>query len=582
MTHVDRRDTTRFIFPEGFSSASAPHADYFADESTARLIEFFNGKGLAALKDEDRLEQWYDDWLAFQAQHQLYARLLSPREFSSLGGQFDLLKLTRFLEVFGYFSPAHGYSLQVSFLGLFGILMGDNADLKREAVRMLEAGKLLAFGVSEKEHGSDLLGNEFLIVPSMSGGFVANGRKYYIGNANVASMICTLARKETGRTPTSGRRSPFALIALRPDHSTGLQNVRKIRTFGVRAAYVGEFEVANYELPQSDVITEGRGAWDGVLGTVTLGKFFLGFGSIGICEHAFEEASNHLHTRIISGRSVIEMPHIRSNMSQAYARLCAMKLFAYRALDYLHAASADDRRYLLFNAVQKAKLSIEGVKVIALLSECVGAKGFEADTYIEMALRDIQLIPGLEGSTHINLALIAQFISAYFSRKKVDLASPPSLVAHEAPSTENAYLMTARAGSINSVAFHPYGKTFSAMSSIPNVRIFRRQANAFALFLRTGETRQTLVSDLEISLQAGQCLATIAYAQLIAEHAVIQRTPPPLTSLIFDALVADLSAVARTLASLPKLRPAQKVLIERCIAVAKTATPDWDFVAGSF
>ena len=37
----------------------------------------------------------------------------------------------------------------------------------------------------------------------------------------------------------------------------------------------------------------------------------------------------------------------------AYARLTAMKLYAYRAMDYLQAASADDRRYLLFNAVQK-------------------------------------------------------------------------------------------------------------------------------------------------------------------------------------------------------------------------------------
>jgi acyl-CoA dehydrogenase len=582
MTHADRRDTTPFIFPQTFSTPSALHADYLADESIARLIEFFNRKGLAALKDEDRLEQWYDDWIDFQAQHQLYARLLSPREFSSLGGQFDLLKLTRFLEVFGYFSPAHGYSLQVSFLGLYGILMGDNAGLKREAVRMLEAGKLLAFGISEKDHGSDLLGNEFRIGPSSPGHFTASGKKYYIGNANVAGIICTLARKETGRTPTSGRRSPFALIALRPDHSTGLQNARKIRTFGVRAAYVGEFEVTNYQLPESDVITDGRGAWDAVLGTVTLGKFFLGFGSIGICEHAFEESSNHLRTRIISGRPVIEMPHIRSIMSQAYARLAAMKLFAYRALDYLHAASADDRRYLLFNAVQKAKLSVEGVKVIALLSESIGAKGFEADTYMEMALRDIQLIPGLEGSTHINLALIAQFIPAYFSRKKLDLASPPSLVAREAPSIENAYLMTARAGSISGVAFNRYWKAFAALSSIRNVRIFRRQANAFALFLRAGKTRQTLVSDLETSLQAGQCLATIAYAQLIAEHAVIQHTPSQLTSLIFDSLIADLSTAARTLASSPKLRPVQKALIERCVAVSKAAMSDWDFVAGSF
>ena len=78
------------------------------------------------------------------------------------------------------------------------------------------------------------------------------------------------------------------------------------------------------------------------------------------------------------------MPHIRAATAIAFARLTAMKLYAYRALDYLQAAGADDRRYLLFNAVQKARVSTEGVKVMGCSSECIGARGFEADTYFEI------------------------------------------------------------------------------------------------------------------------------------------------------------------------------------------------------
>jgi len=85
---------------------------------------FFDAKGLAALKAEDQREEWYADWLTYQAEQRLYATLLSPKEFSTLGTQFDLLRLTRFLEMFAYFSPAHGYSLQVTFLGFFSIMMG--------------------------------------------------------------------------------------------------------------------------------------------------------------------------------------------------------------------------------------------------------------------------------------------------------------------------------------------------------------------------------------------------------------------------------------------------------------------------
>jgi acyl-CoA dehydrogenase len=93
-----------------------------------------------------------------------------------------------------------------------------------------------------------------------------------------------------------------------------------------------------------------------------------------------------------------------------------MKLFAWRAADYLRAASDDDRRYLLFNPVVKMKVTGQGEKVIALLHEVIAAKGYEQDTYFEMALRDIGMLPKLEGTEHVNMALIIKFVRNYFLR----------------------------------------------------------------------------------------------------------------------------------------------------------------------
>ncbi|MDB5289540.1 MAG: acyl-CoA dehydrogenase, partial [Phycisphaerales bacterium] len=438
---ADEAEVRRAALPLAFSPAGDLTSRLYQRDDAARtLVEFFQAKGLAALKEEDRQERWYDDWLACQARHHVYARLLSPRRYSSVGGELDFLRLTRFLELFAYFSPAHGYSLQVTFLGFFSILMGDNDALKQEAVAALEAGGLLAFAASERNHGSDILANEFTVMEVDAGRFVAHGTKDYIGNSHAAAIIAVLARKQVAHNGSRSKRAPPALFALRPRQAAAFRDVRKIRTLGVRSAHVGEFAVNGHPFPQSDMIAEGRRAWDAVVGTVTLGKFFLGFGSIGICEHALEEAVTHLNGRVLYGRPVIEMPHIRSKASHAYARLAAMKLYAYRALDYLYAAGPADRRYVLFNAVQKAKVSTEGVKVISLLSECIGAKGFESDTYFEMALRDAQLIPGLEGSAHINLALAAQFIPCYFTHPNPALVEPPSAISGEVASGENPFL----------------------------------------------------------------------------------------------------------------------------------------------
>jgi acyl-CoA dehydrogenase len=547
--------------------------EYLIDPAARELADFFAAKGLASIKHEDRREQWYADWIAYQSQRRLYARLLTPKEFSTLGAEFNLPRYARFLELFAYFSPAHGYSLQVTFLGLFPILMGSNVALKREAIAALESGAVFALGVSEKQHGADLLASEFTVTGDGEQKFFANGRKYYIGNCNAAAIISILARKQDRPGSDGRKRAPFMLFALRPQHSPGFRQVRKINTMGVRAAYVGEFEVKDHPVAATDLIADGRDAWDAVLGTVTMGKFFLGFGAIGICEHAMEEAALHLSSRVLYAKPAIEMPHLRRTMAEAYARIAAMKLYAYRALDYVRAAHQSDRRYVLYCAVQKAKVSTEAVKVMALLSECVGARGFEADTYFEMALRDVQLFPGVEGSTHINLALAAQVIPRYFSRDISDQTAAELSDGSDLPN-ENAYLMQARSGSIGAIAFRDFLAAYSPLTAMPNVRRFVRQATRLGRFFRSPRGKRLMAAGSDGAIEAGKCLAIVAYAQLIAESCASSGINPRLTSMIFGSLICDLSSAALSLASSPHLSDTCKLLLRRIAATPHIVAED--------
>ncbi len=483
----------------------------------------------------------------------------------------------RFLEVFGYFSPAHGYSLHVSFLGLFPILMSANEALKKEAVTTLERGGLLAFGISEQAHGSDLLGNEFTITPIGPDWFMANGSKYYIGNANAASIITILARKQEGNR--TGKRAPLVFFILRPEKSPAFCNVHKIRTMGIRAAYVGGFDVKGHEFPQSDLLAEGRDAWEALFGTITLGRFFLGFGSIGICEHAMQESLQHARQRILFGQPVTALPHIAATFAQAYARLTAMKLYAYRALDYVHAANPQERRYQLFTAVQKAKVSTEGVRVIELLAECMGARGFESDTYFEMARRDIQLIPSLEGSTHINYGLTMQFIHNYFADKISALADPKSLILADAPAGENSLLPELSTKNAKDIPFRHFLEAYRPLLAIPNVRIFTRQIRAFRRLALLTLAGVDAANNLEITISLGKCFAIIVYAQLIAQNAVLCGIPKQLTAVIFGGLIGDLaSATGRVIALQPRGK-LQQFLQRRLLVIAEMDKADMDFVS---
>jgi len=577
-------------------------SEYLRSPFLQLLVDYFRTKGLGSLKRDDRDESWYQEWIDYQCKHGLYASVLSPKQYSRRGHHFSILNLTQFLETFAFFSPAHAYSLHVSFLGLFPILMSANESLKKEAIARLEAGGLFAFAVSEKAHGSDLFANEFEVKSAGAAGWVADGAKYYIGNANAACIISILGKRVASgawrerdeeavkrqdqsllspqaASTHNSRRVPFVFFALRPAESPAFLNVRKIRTLGIRSAFVGEFEVKGHPFSDSDVIAQGRSAWDAIHSTVNFGKFFLGFGAVGICEHAFAEAYAHMRGRVLYGQPVTQMPHIRAATASAYARLVGMKLYAYRALDYLQASCAADRRYLLFNAVQKAKVSTEGVKVIGLLSECIGARGVEAETYFESALRDAQLIPGLEGSTHINFGLTAQFLDTYFADPGSGVSSPASLVLGEAVPEENPYWMHTRDRNAKTVGFAHFLKAYIRLSAITNVRLFMEQVEAFRQFLTGGETALSPPVDAGFFIDLGKCLSTCAYAQLIAENCAAADVDPALISLMFHGLIEDLAAEALKLSAMFDPVSNQRNLLKQVVRVPRTSAADLESVS---
>ncbi len=137
-------------------------------------------------------------------------------------------------------------------------------------------------------------------------------------------------------------------------------------------SYVSEFELRDYPVEAGDILH--RDAWDAALNTVNIGKYNLGWGSIGICTHAFYEAITHASNRVLYKMHVTDFSHVRQNFVDAYCRLVAMKLFALRAADYMRIASAEDRRYLLYNPMVKMKVTTQGEDVINLLWDTIAAR----------------------------------------------------------------------------------------------------------------------------------------------------------------------------------------------------------------
>jgi acyl-CoA dehydrogenase len=274
------------------------------------------------------------------------------------------------------------------------------------------------------------------------------------------------------------------------------ENYRLVKNIVQAQMYVSEFRLDDYPVRAEDVLHSGQAAFDAALNTVNVGKFNIGFASVGMCEHAMYEAVTHSHNRILYGNPVTDFPHVRRSFVDAYVRLIAMKAFGDRAIDYFRTASPQDRRYLLYNPVTKMKMTTEGEKVIALLWDVIAAKGFERDTYFRGAGQDIGAPPKLEGTVHVNLALILKFMPNYLFAP----TDRPPVPTRQDPADDEFLFHQGPARGLSEVTFTDWRLAFAPFADLPNVAAFGKQAEGFTTLMRTAAPDSDQQLDLDFRL----------------------------------------------------------------------------------
>ncbi|WP_020674537.1 acyl-CoA dehydrogenase [Geopsychrobacter electrodiphilus] len=505
------------------------HADLRSRELVEKTIAFFETKGLKRIKEDDQSMVWYEDFLNFIQQEEVFADLLTPAAYGGENSRWDMWRISHFNEVLAFYGLCYWYAWQVSILGLGPIWMGDNEALKTRTARLLREGGIFAFGLSEQAHGADLYSSEMLLVPQADGSYLAQGRKYYIGNGNCAALVSTF-----GKIEGSGE---YVFFVVASDHPA-YECVQKIDTSGVRQAYVAEYALHDYPITEADILLRGDAAWNAALNTVNIGKYELGCASLGIATHCFYEALNHAGNRQLYNMNVTDFPHVKRLFVETYARLHAMKLFAMRTADYLRVANDADRRYLLFNPIVKMKVTGEGELCVGLLHEVIAAKGFEQQTWFEMAIRDIGMLPKLEGTTHVNMALILKFIQNYFFNP-VDFPAVP----RQDQAGDDGYLFRQQTGKLASVRFPDWRLAFKGVK-LPNVQLFVTQAELLRKLLIAAAPSREQRADSGYMLAAGELFTLVPYAQLILENAAVYRLEDRMLDQIFALLVRDFAGYA--------------------------------------
>lgn len=496
-------------------------------EIVERTVAFFEAKGKKRLKQDDFDRAWYSDFLRFVKEERVFSDLLTPPELGGPDARWDTFRNCYVNEVLGFYGLCYWYTWQVSILGLGPLWMSPSATMRRRTADALAGGGIFAFGLSEKEHGADIYSTSTTLAPR-GDAFVANGSKYYIGNGNEAAIVSVF-----GRMAGSNEYVFFAADPKRPGY-------RLVKNVVASQSYVAELALEEYPVAADELLLRGPEAWDASLNTVNVGKYNLGWASIGICEHAFHEAINHAAGRRLYGMSVTDFPHVARMFVDAWARLVAMKVFAFRASDYLRAASLEDRRYLLYNPLVKMKVTTEGEKVIDLLWDVIAAKGFEKEMVFEMAARDIRALPKLEGTVHVNIALIVKFLANWLFRP----TSCPEVGRRTEPAHDAFLFAQGPARGLGKIRFHDWSPAFERYARVPNVALFREQLGSFRELCAAAAPSETQAKDVDLLLAVGDLFALAVYAHLVLEGAEHHGLGDDALDQLFDVFVRDFSSYA--------------------------------------
>jgi acyl-CoA dehydrogenase len=513
------------------------------DAETRRLlratIDFFEGQGKKRILDDDLKAQWPADFVEFVKREKVFATFLTPSEFAdgNPDKRWDGARNAALAEILGFYGLTYWYTEQVTILGLGPIWQSENKDAKLKAADDLDAGEVMAFGLSEREHGADVYNTDMVLTPASeedrANGILyrATGEKYYIGNGNVASMVSVFGRRDDAEG-----QDAYVFFAADSRH----ENYHLVDNVVHMQIYVSTFRLENYPVRAEDILHTGVEAFAAALNTVNIGKFNLCTCSIGMVEHAFYEAITHAQNRILYGNPVTDFAHVRANFVDSYARIVAMKMFSQRAVDYLRSASLEDRRYLLFNPVTKAKVTMEGENIMRALHDVVAAKGYEKNTMFREVAQLIGALPRLEGTVHVNVGLVLKFMPNYM----LNPTEYPEIPTRNDPADDEFFWNQGPTRGSGKVQFADWAPAYEKHLEIPNVARFYEQAQAFKQLLVTATPDAEQQKDLDFLLNVGHLFSLIVYGQLILEQAALTGVDDDIVDQIFDFQIRDFSTYA--------------------------------------
>jgi alkylation response protein AidB-like acyl-CoA dehydrogenase len=294
-----------------------------------------------------------------------------------------------------------------TYLGAASVWVAGTAQQAADLGRVIGAGHPVSWGLTERDHGSDLLAGEVTAAPTADG-FAVTGEKWLINNATRSKLICTLVR--TGND-CGARGFSLLLIDKRTLSDNELTCLPKVATLGIRGADISGFALHGAHVPRTALVgAEGQGL-EIVLKSLQLTRTLCAALSLGAADHALRLCTEFAASRELYGRSLLTLPLARQTLAECYADHLLAEALTLMATRTIHVATGE---MSIWSAAVKYLVPTHTDEMIVRLRGLLGARSQLLDGYrdgrFQKLERDNAIVSMFDGNTLVNLhSLINQF-----------------------------------------------------------------------------------------------------------------------------------------------------------------------------
>jgi alkylation response protein AidB-like acyl-CoA dehydrogenase len=280
------------------------------------------------------------------------------------------------------------------------LLAGTEAQQRKYVAPVAMGTQRGAFGLSEPQAGSDVMGMRTRAVPD-GGDWILTGRKCWMSGVRQADWYCVFAKTGPPESRAHDSVTCFVVERSMPGVSVGAID----RKMGVRGVDTGELVLDEVRVPQENVVGSVGGFHLAMLGLNAMRPIVAARG-IGLAEGALMYAVEYAKQREAFGATVADFQGIQWKIAELAAEIEAARLLTYRAA-WMADRGEYTREYVPFLSMAKYYATELAVRVADEALQILGAAGYMKDHMTELYYRDAKQLTIVEGTTQIQLGLIA-------------------------------------------------------------------------------------------------------------------------------------------------------------------------------